>query len=117
MTAILALCVGALVGSGVYLLLCRSLLRALFGVVLLSHGANLLVFTLGGGARGEAPLVPPGETVPAASHADPVSQALVLTAIVIGFAVVAFLAVLVERAYRATRSLSLDDDAFPEESP
>ena len=109
MTALLAACVAVLVGSGVYLLLKRSLARALFGVVLLSHGANLLVFTLGGPARGKAPIVPKGEVAPVPGHADPVSQALVLTAIVIGFAVVAFFAVLIERAYRELSSEDSDD--------
>ena len=109
MTALLAACVAVLVGSGVYLLLRRSLVRALFGVVLLSHGANLLVFTLGGGVKGRAPIVAKGESAPAPGYADPVSQALVLTAIVIGFAVVAFFAVLIERAHRATGSVDSDD--------
>jgi multicomponent Na+:H+ antiporter subunit C len=109
MAVLLAACVAVLVSAGIYLLLKRSLARALFGVVLLSHGANLLVFTLGGPVRGKAPIVPKGDLAPEAIHADPVSQALVLTAIVIGFAVVAFFAVLIERTYRATASEDSDD--------
>jgi multicomponent Na+:H+ antiporter subunit C len=114
MFVVLAGCIGVLVAAGVYLLLRRSLIRTLFGVVLLGHAANLLVFTLGGGARGRAPLVPENGVAPAPGHADPVSQALVLTAIVIGFAVVAFFAVLIERASKATATL--DADALTEVS-
>lgn len=98
----LSLCVAALAAAGTYLLLGRSLPRLLFGIVLWSHAANLVIFTLGGPARGRAPIVPTGQTQPAAGHADPVSQALVLTAIVIGFAMLAFCAVLFERTQRAT---------------
>lgn len=98
MTWLLAISVGVLVATGVYMMLRRSLAKFLFGIVLLSHGANLAVFLTGGLERGRAAVVPKGETVLAPGHADPLPQALVLTAIVIGFAVVSFLAVLIRRA-------------------
>jgi multicomponent Na+:H+ antiporter subunit C len=97
-----ALVIGVLVTTGVYLVLRRSLVKLLFGFVLLSHAANLTVFTLGGLTRGRAPLVPAGSKVPDPGHADPLPQALVLTAIVIGFAVVAFLSVLIHRTIEET---------------
>ncbi len=104
----LAVTIGCLVTAGVYLLLRRTLVKLLFGVVLLGHAANLIIFTLGGLTRATAPIVPPGEVAPPAGHADPVPQALVLTAIVIGFALVAFLAVLIRRVQEATGTGDVD---------
>ena len=104
----LAITIGCLVSAGVYLLLRRSLIKLLFGIALLSHAANLIIFTLGGLTRATAPIVLPGESVPPVGHADPVPQALVLTAIVIGFALVAFLAVLIRRVQQATGSGDVD---------
>lgn len=94
----MALLVGALYATAVYLLLRRNVVRLVFGLVLLGHAANLLIFTAGGLVRGAPPLADPGAAAPPFGVADPIPQALVLTAIVIGFAVVAFAAVLVRRA-------------------
>ncbi len=104
MFVILSLVIGSLFAAGVYLILRRSMVKLLFGLLLLGHGANLLIFTAGGLRVAAPPLVPTGLGAPHAGHADPVPQALVLTAIVIGFAVVAFAAVLVKRAYGALGS-------------
>ena len=98
MTALLAVLVGLLYGCGVYLLLGRRLVGVLLGLALLGHAGTLLVFTVAGVARGRAPPAAPGEAGLAPGTADPVPQALVLTAIVISFAVVAFAAVLIGRA-------------------
>ena len=101
--------VGVLVATGVYMMLRRSLVKFLFGFVLLGHAANLSVFTLGGLKRGISPIVPVGGSAPAADHADPLPQALVLTAIVIGFAVVAFLAVLIRRTVEESGTGDVDE--------
>lgn len=98
MYLVFAVVIGGLYAAGLYLLLQRSVVRIIFGLILLSHAANLLIFTASGITRNIPPLVPQGASMAAAGHADPVPQALVLTAIVIGFAVLAFAAVLVERA-------------------
>jgi multicomponent Na+:H+ antiporter subunit C len=99
MTTILGcLLVGGLFTGAVYLLLSRSAVRLVFGLFLLGHAVNLLVFFAAGATRGEPPLVAPDATAPPAAAADPVPQALVLTAIVIGFALTSFAAVLVRRA-------------------
>ena len=97
MTVAIALVVGVLYAVGVYLLLSRSLVRVLLGVAVLGHAANLLMFTVAGFVRGRPPVVELGEAALQSGSADPVPQALVLTAIVISFAVVAFAAVLVGR--------------------
>jgi multicomponent Na+:H+ antiporter subunit C len=74
----------------------------------MSHGANLLIFTAGGPLRGAAPIVNTGETAPTGAMADPVPQALVLTAIVISFGVGAFMLVLFRRAYDALHTDDID---------
>jgi multicomponent Na+:H+ antiporter subunit C len=106
MTLILALLVGFLFAVGVYLLLERSIVRMVLGLVFLSYAATLLLFVAGGLVRGKLPLVPSGLTAPPAGASDPVPQALILTAIVIGFGTLAFSAVLVSRIFKTG-----DDDA------
>jgi multicomponent Na+:H+ antiporter subunit C len=96
----LALVIGGLYAAGIFLMLQRSITKLILGLVLLGHAANLLIFTAGGLVRGNAPLVEPGAAMPAPGNADPIPQALILTAIVIGFAVLAFAAVLVKSVYR-----------------
>ena len=99
METVLALVVGGLYATGVYLVLRRSLVKLVIGLAMLTNAANLLIFTAGGLTRGAPPLIPAGETTLAAPYADPLPQALILTAIVIGFGVLAFALVLVYRAY------------------
>ena len=103
-----AIAVGVLFGCGIYLMLRRNIVKLLLGLILLSHAANLLVFTAGGLVRGRPPLIAPGEVALSVPYADPLPQALVLTAIVIGFGVLAFAIVLVQQAYRAVGTDDLD---------
>jgi len=110
MDVALALVVGLLIGCSVYLMTSRSVLRFIFGVVLLSNAANLAIFTSGGLTRETPPLIPEGMTAPAGLVANALPQALILTAIVIGFGLFAFSLALV---YRAAQSLgTLDSDAM-----
>jgi multicomponent Na+:H+ antiporter subunit C len=104
----LAIIVGVLFGAGVYMVLRRNMVKVIIGLVLMSHAANLLIFTAAGLTRGSPALVSIGETVPPEIHADPLPQALVLTAIVISFAVIAFALVLFKRAYEALETDDLD---------
>ena len=90
-----AIAAGVLYGTGFYLLLRRRLAQLIIGLGLLSNGTNLLIFTAGGLKRARPPLVPEDAQALTQPFADPVPQALVLTAIVIGFATTAlFLVVL-----------------------
>lgn len=109
MVVLLAILVGGLFAAGIYLILRRSIVKLIFGLVLISHGANMLIFASGGLVRARAPLVPEGMTAPVPPHADPLPQALILTAIVISFGVVAFMMVLVSRAYRAVGTDDTDE--------
>jgi multicomponent Na+:H+ antiporter subunit C len=99
MFVVMALLVGALYAAAFYLLLARSTIKLIFGLLLLGHAANLLIFAASGLVRGKPAIVPEGADSLLAGYADPVPQALILTAIVISFAVLAFAAVLVKRAY------------------
>lgn len=114
MTVLLAFAIGALYAAGTYLLLRRSAIRVVFGLALLGYASNLLVFTAGRLSREGPPIVPEGAVVAAASSADPLPQALVLTAIVIGFGVQAFALVLLKRT---CQEAGTDDvDAMREEA-
>jgi multicomponent Na+:H+ antiporter subunit C len=80
----------------------------LLGLVLLSNGANLLIFTAAGLTRGQSPVIPAGMEALPLPAADPLPQALILTAIVIGFGVTAFALVLGYRVYRTVGMVDLD---------
>ena len=94
-----ALAIGALTASGVYLLLRARTFPVVVGLTLLSYGVNLFLFSSGRLVTGGQPII--GST---AAYSDPLPQALVLTAIVIGFAMTAFVVVL------ALRNLADNDD-------
>ncbi|WP_114394350.1 Na+/H+ antiporter subunit C [Oleisolibacter albus] len=119
MEIVLAFTVGALVAGSVYLLLSRNLLRLLFGVILLSNAVNLSIFLVGGLTFGAPPLIAEGRSVLEAPYANPLPQALILTAIVIGFGLLAFSLVLVYRGHQEIGTL--DGDALrlaePPETP
>jgi multicomponent Na+:H+ antiporter subunit C len=105
---LLAILVGVLFGCGVYALTARHLLRVVLGLVLLSNGANLLLLTAGRIAARRPPLVPDGATAPAGPIANPVPQALILTAIVIGFGLLAFALLLTLRVRRTLGTEAVD---------
>lgn len=105
MILVLVVVVAVLYGTGAYLLLQRNLSRIVIGLGLLAHGANLLLL-LAGGRAGEAPLV----DLNADQYADPLPQALALTAIVITFGVSAFLLAMAYRSWTLTHSDEVEDD-------
>ena len=96
MELVLSLAIGVLVGSGVWLLLRPRTFQVIIGLALLSYGVNLFIFSMGRLRVGARAIVDKGGLVDPAAYADPVPQALVLTAIVISFATTAlFLVVLI----------------------
>ena len=108
MTLLLALAIGLLYACGLYLVMRRTVVRLILGLALLAHAANLLIFTVGGLTRGGTPIIPADENALVAPFPDPVPQALVLTAIVIGFGVQAFALVLFKRAHHESGTDDLD---------
>lgn len=115
MELVLAVLTGGLVAGGVYLMLRRNLVRLLFGLVLISNAINLLIFTSGGLTRGRPALIPAMPDVVQGATANPLPQALILTAIVIGFGLLTFALVLVHRTHREFGTL--DPDAIRETEP
>lgn len=109
MEALFALTIGVLVSTAVYLMLARNVLRFIFGLVLISTAANLTIFVAGRLTPGAPPLIPQGAEAPLEPVANALPQALVLTAIVIGFGLFAFALVLVFRAYTSLGTLYSDD--------
>jgi multicomponent Na+:H+ antiporter subunit C len=99
---------GLLMAASVWLMLSRNLVKFLLGLVLIGNVANLVIFTAGGLTYGAPPLIAEGATVPAAAVANPLPQALILTAIVIGFGLVAFTLVLALRAYQELGTVNVD---------
>ncbi|MEO7008212.1 MAG: Na+/H+ antiporter subunit C [Caldimonas sp.] len=105
MEIVVSLAIGVLGGSGVWLLLRPRTFQVLLGLSLLSYAVNLFIFAMGSLSIGAAPIIAPGVPPDLQHYTDPMPQALVLTAIVIGFATTAlFLVVLL-----ASRGLSGTD--------
>jgi multicomponent Na+:H+ antiporter subunit C len=109
MNAVFALAAAVLFGTGAYLLLSRDLVRVVLGVVVVSHAA-ILTLIASAIVRGVAAIYPLGDE----PVSDPLSQALALTAIVIGMAVTALLLVLVLRFALAFESRAIDELAEEE---
>ena len=107
MELVLAIVAGALYASGLYLMLRRRLAQVIIGLGLLANGSNVLIFTAAGLTRGAPPVLPADGVAPA-SVADPVPQSLILTAIVIGFGVLAFSLVLARRVHQSAWSDDID---------
>ena len=100
MEIVLALLVGCFFALSFYLMLSQHTIRILLGIALLGNATNMLIFTAGRVTRDVPPIVPDHLYVPAEATANPLPQALILTAIVISFSLFAFVLVLVYRAYQ-----------------
>ncbi len=108
METIMAYVVGALFAAAIYMMLRRSIVKLVIGLIMLTNAANLLFFVVSGMTRGAPPLIPEGALAPDGPVADPLPQALILTAIVIAFGVLAFAVVLIHRAYEVVGTDDLD---------
>lgn len=109
MESLSALLIGGLTAAAVYMMLARNIMRFLFGLVLLSNAVNLTIFTAGRLTKGEPALVPYAADVPLSEIGNALPQALVLTAIVIGFGLLAFTLALVFEGYRRMHSVDTDE--------
>lgn len=113
----LALTFGVVFTCGLYLVMQRNLLRFVFGLLLLSGSVNLLIFTVGRPTRGTPPIIPPELTSAPAGAANPLPQALILTAIVIGFGLIVFAMVLLLRTYERLGTVKTEELAARLEAP
>jgi multicomponent Na+:H+ antiporter subunit C len=108
MSVVYAFVAAGLFGCGVYMVLSRHIVRVILGLSLLTTAVNLVLFLAGRIRSAQPPLIREGSERVGES-ADPVPQALILTAIVIGFALTVILAALALRAYRAHGTLRSDE--------
>jgi multicomponent K+:H+ antiporter subunit C len=108
MEIVLAIAIGALTGSGVWLILRPRTFQVIVGLSLLSYAVNLFILAMGRLRTGAAPILSARETGDPALYADPLPQALVLTAIVISFATTALLLVVLLAARGLTGSDHVD---------
>lgn len=100
MESLMMVLVGILVAVATYLILSRTILRVIVGTAILSHAVHLLILTVGGLKKGEVPILDQSD----GPYTDALPQALILTAIVISFAVTALVLVLAYRMYKANDS-------------
>lgn len=117
METVLAILSGVLTAAAVWLMLSGNLLRFLFGLLLMSNAVNLAIFAAGRLTEAAPPLLEPGGALPHGEMANALPQALLLTAIVIGFGLFAFALALTIRAYRNFGHLEVDRMRLAEPEP
>jgi multicomponent Na+:H+ antiporter subunit C len=101
--------IGLLYSAGIYMILRRSFVKVIIGLAFLGYAANLLIFTIGRLTKGKPAFIPKNADTLLEPFADPLPQALILTAIVISFGILAFALVLLRKAFRVVGSDDLDD--------
>ncbi len=115
MELLLAITIGLLYASGIYMMLRRSLVKLIIGIMLIGNGVNFLIFLLGRITKGSTPIIPESSNTFLEAYADPVPQALILTAIVISFGLQAFAIVLIKRVYKVVKTDDIDQISHNEE--
>ncbi len=100
METLIIIVAGVLVTIATYLLLSKNLVKVILGTALLTHGVHLLIMAMGGFKGDSVPIVEEGTS----SYIDALPQALILTSIVINFAVTAFFLVLTYQVYKRTKT-------------
>lgn len=109
MNVLTAIIVGVLFSCGTYLILQRGFVRVFFGFALYTHAANLFILSMSGPPlQKNSPIVPAG-TTDFTQFVDPLPQALILTAIVIGFGVSAYLIVLLYRLFLDNETIDVKE--------
>ncbi len=109
MEGLFSILVGVFFGVAVYLMLSRHIVRILLGIAILGNAVNMLLFTSGRLTREVPPIIPAGSDTLASTAANPLPQALILTAIVISFSFFCFLLVLTYRAYEDLKTDDTDE--------
>ena len=116
MELILAVVIGVLFAAGLYMMMRRSIVKLIIGIALLGHAVNLLIFTVGRSTHAAPPVIPSSASSLNTPYADPLPQALVLTAIVIGLGVQAFAIVMIKRTYAIAGTDDLNEIRLTEVS-
>ncbi|RPE09377.1 Na+/H+ antiporter subunit C [Chitinophaga lutea] len=114
MELLLIILIGILYATGIFMMLRRSMVKLLIGLILLGNGANMLIFLLGGITKGKPPIIGEGEKILSGIYADPIPQSLILTAIVISFGLQSFAIVLLKRVYVLIETDDLSDLNTPD---
>lgn len=109
MNTLIAILVGVLFGAGIFLMLSRTPVKLIIGLVFLSNAINLLIFDAAGLTRGLPPIIAKNAETMTGTYADPLPQALILTAIVISFGVLAFALVLFNRTFKTLPARDLSE--------
>ena len=108
MTDMICWLIGSLITISIYLILSTQMIRWLFGIVILSSTINLVIFVAGRLHSQNPAFIPQGKQIPDTLFANPLPQALILTAIVIGFGLLAFALVLVRRVWLTFHTADID---------
>lgn len=108
MEGIMAIAIGFLFSAAFYMMLRRSIVKLVMGLIILSNAANMVIFVAAGMTRSGPPFLDEVSKNAVSHVADPLPQALILTAIVIAFGVLAFSVVLIHRAYEVVGTDDLD---------
>ncbi|MCB5202764.1 Na+/H+ antiporter subunit C [Neorhizobium sp. T786] len=114
METVFSVLIGFFFAAAVYLMLSKHSVRILLGIAIFGNGVNLLLFTAGRLTREVPPIIPAGMDTLPATAANPLPQALILTAIVISFSFFAFLLVLTYRGYQELGTDNTDEMRFAE---
>ena len=109
MELLLIFIIGLLHAAGIYMLLRRNMFKMIIGLILLGNGVNMLIFLLGKLTKGHPPVIADGAKVFTEIYADPVPQALILTAIVIGFGLQSFAIILIKKVHQGLGTDDLDE--------
>jgi multicomponent Na+:H+ antiporter subunit C len=109
--------VGIIVAASIYLILDRHLIRFIFGLVLAGNAVNLMIFTVGRLESRRPPLIPDQVSAVTPTFANALPQALILTAIVIGFALLSFVFILFYRAYQSLKTVDTEQMQVAEKDP
>jgi multicomponent Na+:H+ antiporter subunit C len=108
MELLIAILTAVLYAAGIYMILRRSMVKLIIGLILLGNGVNLLLFLMGKLEKGAPPIIPETAKVIEGPYDDPVPQALILTAIVISFGLQSFAIILLKRVYKVVKTDDLD---------
>jgi len=114
METVLAFLCGIMTAASIYLMLSGNIIRFIFGLVIATNAVNLLIFVSGRLSSHRPPLIPDDASIPSETLANALPQALILTAIVIGFALLTFVFILFYRTYQSLGTVDTEKMRFAE---